>query len=105
MAKDLPPADERLRHHISSANDQDVEDVIDQRRTSGSMILEQVEGRPTALVKGNDFTVNYVSSGIAERAFKMAGYRALKSLSFRDLSFTLPPVLIARALYPSSFSS
>ena len=59
MAKEIPPAGQGLRHHISSANDQDVEDVIDQRRTSGSIILEQVEGWPTALVKGNDFTVNH----------------------------------------------
>src|SRR6516164_8026617 len=59
MAKDLPPADERLRHYISSVNDQDIEDVIDQRRTSGSMILEQVEGRATTLVQRDDFTVDH----------------------------------------------
>ena len=59
MTKDLPPANQRFRHYISSVKDQDIEDVIDQRRTSGSMILEQVEGRPTTLVQGDDFTVDH----------------------------------------------
>src|SRR5262249_10480287 len=38
MAKDLPSADQGLRHHISSDENQNVENV-DQRRTSGSIIL------------------------------------------------------------------
>src|SRR5215469_7733469 len=59
MAKDLPPADQRLRHDVSFVKDQNVEDVIDQWRTSGSIILEQVKGRPTTLIQGDDFTVNY----------------------------------------------
>lgn len=33
------------------------------------------------------------------------GYRALKSLSFRERSWTLPAILTASARQPSSFSS
>ena len=46
-----------------------------------------------------------VSSGIAASAFTTAGYLLLKSLLLRERRYTLPPDLIARARYPSSFSS
>jgi len=59
IAKDLAPANQRLRHYISSVKDQDIENVIDQRRTSGAIILEQVEGRATTLVQRDDFTVDH----------------------------------------------
>ena len=38
-----------------------------------------------------------VSSGIDSSVFTRPGYLALKSLSFRERSWTLPPVLIACA--------
>jgi hypothetical protein len=59
IAKDLAPANQRLRHYISSVKDQDIENVIDQRRTSGAIILEQVEGRATTVVQSDDFTVDH----------------------------------------------
>jgi len=46
-----------------------------------------------------------VSSASEPSAATIAGYRALKSLSLRDRSRTLPADLITNARYPSSFTS
>jgi hypothetical protein len=53
------------------------------------------DGRPSSAITSPSMTV---SSGNFANPFTTAAYRALKSLSFRERKWILPPVLNAIAL-------
>ena len=70
------------------------------------MVLQQVEGGVARGAECHDLAVDIgFILAVGASAFTMAGYRTLKSLSFRARKCTLPPLLMARALDPSNFNS
>jgi hypothetical protein len=71
----------------------EVEDVVDEVRLRGTVVLERVERRLPVSSSATISPSTAVSSGRDDTALAIDGYRTAKSLSLRERSETYPPVL------------
>src|SRR5215471_8666519 len=100
------PLHQRIAHYVLPLQNQHVENEKVQRRARRAIVLQAVERWPADFIQSATTSPSMtVSSGMSARALTMPGYRPLKSLLLRDRRCTLPRVFIAKARYPSSFSS
>src|SRR5687768_2809170 len=58
----------RLRHHILPAKDHDIKNIEHDWPRRGTVVLQGVERRTTALVERDDFAIDYCVVGKAGKA-------------------------------------
>ena len=57
--KHFPAVFQWLRNEIAASNDQGIEGVKNQRRLARTVVLQDVEGWPSGLIKSHDLSINH----------------------------------------------